>query len=303
MQDLNDLSAFASVVQHKGFAPAARALGQPKSSLSRRVTRLEAALGVRLLERSTRRFAVTEAGEEVFSHAQAMVAEAQSAEEAALAQGVEPRGVVRASVPVQLAQAGLSSILPRFLAANPKVQVQLLVTNRRVELIEEGVDVALRVRTQLDTDAALKIRVLGRERVLIVASPAFVAAHGKPQTPRDLEALPTLGHLEGGGKDVWRLTHTDGREAVVEHTPRLAAGDFTVLLEAAKAGIGIGFLPEMACCPALRSGELVQLLDDWSQVQGIVHLVFTTRRGQRPAVGAFIDFLAEALPPALGLRR
>jgi DNA-binding transcriptional LysR family regulator len=181
--------------------------------------------------------------------------------------------------------------------------VQLLVTNRRVELIEEGVDVALRVRTQLDTDAALKVRVLGRERVLIVASPAFVAAHGKPQTPQDLAALPTLGHLEGSGKDVWRLTHTDGREAVVEHTPRLAAADFTVLLEAAKAGIGIGFLPEMACCPALRSGELVQLLDDWSQVQGIAHLVFTTRRGQRPAVGAFIDFLAEALPSALGLRR
>jgi DNA-binding transcriptional LysR family regulator len=303
MQDLNDLSAFAAVVQHRGFAPAARALGQPKSSLSRRVSRLEASLGVRLLERSTRRFAVTEAGEEVFGHAQAMVVEAQSAEEAALAQGVEPRGVVRASVPIQLAQSGLSSIIPKFLAANPKVQVQLLVTNRRVELIEEGVDVAFRVRTTLDTDAALKMRVLGRERVLIVASPGFTELHGEPRIPQDLEALPTLGHLEGGGKDVWRLTHTDGREAVVEHTPRLAAGDFTPLLDAAVAGIGVGFLPEMVCREALRDGRLVQLLDDWTRVQGIVHLVFTSRRGQRPAVGAFIDFLVDTLPEALNLRR
>lgn len=303
MQDLNDLYAFAAVVQHKGFAPAARALGQPKSSLSRRVSRLETSLGVRLLERSTRRFAVTEAGEEVFGHAQAMVAEAQSAEQAALAQGVEPRGTVRASIPIQMAQGRLSSIVPKFLAANPKVQVQLLVTNRRVDLIEEGVDVALRVRTVLDTDAALKLRVLGRERVLIVASPGFVEAHGRPKAPEDLEAMPTLGHLEGGAKDVWRLTHEDGREAVVEHTPRLSAGDFTVLLEAAMAGIGVGFLPEMVCCQALREGRLVQLLDDWSRVQGIVHLVFTSRRGQRPAVGAFIDFLVKELPDALNLTR
>ncbi|HWE45581.1 MAG TPA: LysR family transcriptional regulator [Caulobacteraceae bacterium] len=302
MQDLNDLSAFAAVVQHKGFAAAARALNQPKSSLSRRVSRLETSLGVRLLERSTRRFAVTEAGEEVFGHAQAMVAEAQSAEEAAFAQGVEPRGVVRASVPIQIAQTGLSSIVPKFLAAHPKVQLQLLVTNRRIELIEEGVDVALRVRTRLDTDAALKMRVLGRERVLIVASPAFVARHGAPTTPPDIPALPTLGHLEAGGKDVWRLTHTDGREAVVEHTPRLAAGEFTVLLEAVLAGLGVAFLPEATVCEHLRAGRLVQLLDDWTEVQGIVHLVFTTRRGQRPAVSAFIDFLVAELPAALSLR-
>ena len=163
--------------------------------------------------------------------------------------------MVRASVPIQLAQSGLSSNhSAKFLAANPKVQVQLLVTNRRVELIEEGVDVAFRVRTTLDTDAALKMRVLGRERVLIVASPEFTALHGEPRTPQDLETLPTLGHLEAGGKDVWRLTHTDGREAVVEHTPRLAAGDFTPLLDAAVAGIGVGFLPEMVCREALQDG-------------------------------------------------
>jgi DNA-binding transcriptional LysR family regulator len=302
MQDLNDLVAFAAVVQHRGFAPAARALGEPKSSLSRKVTRLEARLGVRLLERSTRRFAVTEVGEEVYRHAQAAAAEAQSAEEAALAQGVEPRGLVRASVPIQIAQVGLSSILPKFLRQHPKVRVQLLVTNRRVELIEEAVDVAIRVRARLDTDQALKLRVLGRERVLVAASPAFVARHGAPAQPEDLTTMPTLGHTEAGGKDVWRLFAADGREAVVEHEPRLAAGDFTVLLNAALEGEGVAFLPEMICCQPMREGKLVHLLPEWSEVQGIAHLVFTTRRGQRPAVGAFIEFLVEELPGALGLR-
>ena len=102
-------------------------------------------------------------------------------------------------------------------------------------------------------------------------------------------------------KDVWRLTAADGREAVVEHEPRLAAGDFTVLMEAALAGLGVGFFPETICCEHLRAGRLVQFAD-WTEVQGIAHLVFTTRRGQRPAVGAFIDFLAKELSGALRLR-
>ncbi len=299
MHDLNDLYFFASVVEHHGFAPAARALGLPKSSLSRRVARLEARLGVRLIERSTRRFSVTEVGQEFYRHCQAVVAEARTAEDAVARHSGEPRGLVRLSCPVQIAQASLAGLLPKFLAANPLVKVQVLVTNRRIDLIEEGIDVALRVRTRLDTDAALTMRVLGRGRALLVAAPGLVERLGSPAAPQELQAFPTLSHKDEPGRDVWRLTAADGREHLFEHDPRLTAGDFKVLMQAALAGEGVAFLPEELCCEPLRSGALVQLLPEWSELQGIAHLVFTTRRGQRPAVSALIDFLIAEMPRTL----
>jgi DNA-binding transcriptional LysR family regulator len=302
MRDLNDLFYFAAVVTHHGFAPASRALGVPKSNLSRRVARLEDRLGVRLIERSTRRFAVTEVGQEFYRHCQAVIAEADSAEEVAERRRSEPRGLVRASIPVEVARSALAEILPRFLEAYPLVRLQLTVTNRRIDLIEEGIDVAIRVRTRLDTDAALKMRVLGRERVLLVASPDFIGRHGAPTAPADLKALPTLYHDDGLGRAAWELTTADGRAETVELEPRLAASDFNPLLQAAIAGAGIAFLPAMLCKEALAARRLVHLLPEWSELQGIVHLVFTTRRGQLPAVGAFIDFLAENLPGAFGLK-
>lgn len=292
MQDLNDLYYFAAVVDHGGFAPAARALNVPKSSLSRRVSRLEERLGVRLIERSTRRFAVTDVGREFHLHAQAAVAEAMAAEEAALQVVGEPRGVVRVSVPVTVAQGVMAELMPRFLAEFPKVKVQLVVTNRRIDLIEEGVDVAFRVRASLDSDNALMVRKLGDERSLLVASPEFVARHGEPTCPEDLSGLPTLSHIEQAGRQVWRLTHVDGRATTVEHDPVLRAGDFKVLVHAAMAGVGVAQLPEITCAHSLRMGTLVPLLPDWSPSGGIFHMVFTSRRGQLPAVGAFIDFMA-----------
>jgi DNA-binding transcriptional LysR family regulator len=299
MQDLNDLYIFAAVVEHRGFAPAARALGSPKSSLSRRIARLEARLGVRLIERTTRRFVVTEIGNEFYRHCQAVVAEARSAEDVVARHGSEPRGLVRLSCPVQIAQASLATLLPKFLAAHPLVKLQVLVTNRRIDLIEEGFDVALRVRARLDTDAELTLSVLGRERVLLVAAPGLIERLGSPETPDGLRALPTLSMRDEPGRDVWRLTAADGREHLFEHEPRLAAGDFKVLLQAAIAGEGVAFFPEAICCEPLRSGALIQLLPEWSELQGIAHLVFTTRRGQRPAVSALIDFLIEEMPSTL----
>ncbi|MFP5374128.1 MAG: LysR family transcriptional regulator, partial [Gammaproteobacteria bacterium] len=142
MQDLNDLYYFAMVVEHGGFAAAERALGIPKSRLSRRISQLESTMGVRLLQRSTRRFAVTEIGNSVYRHVQSMLAEAQAAHEAVDRLSAEPRGVVRVSVPVALAQQQMPRLLPDFLALYPQVRLQLHVGNRRVDLINEGIDVA-----------------------------------------------------------------------------------------------------------------------------------------------------------------
>lgn len=296
MQDLNDLFYFVAVVDHAGFAPAARALNLPKSSLSRRVARLEDRLGVRLIERSTRRFVVTEVGREFHLHAQAALTEAQAAEDAALQLVGEPRGLVRASVPITIAQGIMAELLPAFLAKYPKVKVQLTVTNRRVDLIDEGVDVAFRVRGQLDGDQALMVRILGYERTLLVASPGFLKTHGTPAQPSDIEGLPSLSNVEQAGRQSWRLARGDGTEVVVEHDPVLRAGEFNVLLSAAIAGVGIAQLPEIVCAHGLRTGELVALLPDWAPADGIFHLVFTSRRGQLPAVSAFIDFIAEEAP-------
>ncbi len=300
--DLNDLYYFAAVVTHGGFAPAGRALGVPKSNLSRRVARLEDRLNVRLLERSTRRFAVTPAGQEFYRHCQAVIIEAEAAEESALSLRGEPRGLVRLSCPVQLAENGLADLLPQFLAAHPLVRVQVLVTDRRIDLIDEGVDVAIRVRTRLDTDQALTMRTLGRDRALLVASPAYVQHNGAPTTPQDLKSHSILWRSEGPARAVLSLTGADGREASVEIEPRLTADHFTPLLKAAVAGTGIAFLPEMVCRDAVRDGRLTPLLPELGELRGIVHMVFTTRRGQLPAVSALIDFLAAELPRALGLK-
>src|SRR6187549_695706 len=150
--DLNDLQFFAIVVEHGGYAAAERALGIPKSRLSRRVTQLESDLGVRLLQRSTRRFAVTDVGNSVYRHAQTMLAEANAAREVVDRLSAEPRGIVRVSVPVGLAQQQMPMLLPEFMARYPQVRVQMHVSNRKVDLINEGFDVALRVRSRLDDD-------------------------------------------------------------------------------------------------------------------------------------------------------
>lgn len=303
MQDLNDLFYFVAVVDNGGFAPAARALNLPKSSLSRRVTRLEERLGVRLIERSTRRFVVTEVGHEFHRHAQAALTEAQAAEDAALQVTGEPRGVVRASVPISIAQGIMAELMPRFLALHPKVKVQLTVTNRRVDLIEEGVDVAFRVRQSLDGgDQSLKVRILGYERTVLVASPGLVAAHPGLDHPDDLAGLPTLSHAETPGLQTWRFMRGDGDQAFVEHDPVLRAGEFQVLVQAAMAGAGLAHLPEIACAQGLREGTLVAVLPEWTPADGIFHLVFTGRRGQQPAVSAFIDFVAEEAPKVSRLK-
>ena len=186
MQDLNDLYYFAMVVEHGGFAAAERALGIPKSRLSRRISQLEGDMGVRLLQRSTRRFAVTDVGMSVYRHAQTMLTEAQAAREVVDRLSAEPRGVVRVSVPVSMAQQQFPKLLPEFMALHPKVRVQMIVSNRRVDVINEGVDVAIRVRSKLDEDGSLVMRSFGQIQELLVASPNYLDRAGRPRTPEEL---------------------------------------------------------------------------------------------------------------------
>jgi DNA-binding transcriptional LysR family regulator len=299
MQDLNDLYYFAAVVDHGGFAAAERALGIPKSRLSRRISALEGELGVRLLQRSTRRFAVTDVGTSVHRHALSMLAEAQAAREVVDRLSAEPRGSVRVSVPVSMAQQQFPKLLPEFMALYPKVRVQLMVSNRRVDVINEGVDVAIRVRSKLDDDGSLVMRSFGQIQELLVASPQYLQRAGRPQTPEALSEHVTLSVSEDEARQRWELHGPDGEVRRIELQPRITGFDFPMMLTMARDGIGITLLPETVCADSVRRGELEVVLPQWRLPQGIAHAVFASRRGMLPAVRVFIDFLAEKLPPML----
>ncbi len=303
MLDLNDLYYFAAVVEHGGFAAAERALGIPKSRLSRRVSALEGELGVRLLQRSTRRFAVTDVGSSVHRHAQTMLAEAQAAREAVDRLSAEARGVVRVSVPITIAQQQLPKLLPAFTGMYPKVRLQLIVSNRRVDVINEGVDVAIRVRTKLEDDGSLVMRSFGQIQELLVASPAYLERAGRPKLPEDLVEHVTLSIGEDDVRQRWELQGPDGELRRIDLQPRITGFDFPLMQALAVSGMGITLLPETVCADAVRNGDLEVVLPDWRLPQGIAHVVFASRRGMLPAVRVFIDFLAERLPPLLDAAR
>ena len=303
MQDLNDLQFFAMVVDHGGYAAAERALGIPKSRLSRRIAQLESDLGVRLLQRSTRKFAVTDIGQSVYRHAQSMLSEAQAAREAVDRVSAEPRGVIKVSCPAALSQESLGQLLPEFLRRYPQVRVQLHVSNRRVDVINEGFDVALRVRSQLSEDGELVLRRFGEISELLVASPSYLDRAGRPKTPSDLASHSTLSMSDQESRQRWELRGPAGEVEKVDIQPALMAHDFPLLMAAARSGLGVALLPETTCADAVRKGELEVVVPDWHLPLGICHAVFPSRRGLLPAVRVFIDFLAERLPAAIEASR
>lgn len=298
MHDLNDLGFFAAVVEHSSFSAAARQLGIPKSRVSRRVALLEERLGVRLIERSTRKVSVTEVGQQVYEHAKAALEEANAVEDIALKTRAEPRGLVRISCPLGLSEF-ISTGLSAFLAKNPLLSVQIVVTNRRVDLIEEGIDVAVRIRERLDTDADLQLKKIGTSKRILVAAPQLVKKSGQPVDPVDLAKFPILCQQEQSGPTVWALTNGSGGNATLDLKPKLVTGDFGILIDAAIEGAGIALLPYANCKRELTAGALVQVLPKWGAGDGIVHLIFTSRRGMLPGVRAVVDFAADALRAAI----
>lgn len=296
MQDLNDMLYFAEVVERGGFAAAGRALGIPKSRLSRRVSDLEAHLGVRLLHRTTRKLSLTDVGEAYLRHCQAMRDSAQAAADTVAQVQTEPRGTVRVTCPVTLAQSVLGELMPRFLERNPLVRVEMQVTNRVVNLVEEGVDVALRVRATVDDSGSMIVKRLDEGAQVLVASPALLARQGVPATLADLPVLDSLAMSAAEGRTTLRLIGPDGREDAVQLSPRYVADDLLTLKFAVLAGTGMCWLPDYMCHVELADGRLVRVLPDWSAPPSVVHAVFPSRRGLSPAVRRFLDFLGEAVP-------
>jgi len=295
MEDLNDLALFAAVVVHGSFSAAARALNTPKSRISRRVAELEERLGVRLLQRSTRVVRVTDVGSAFFTHCEAMTNAARAAVEVTEHAGIKPAGRLRVSTPMGVAHVFLAPLLARFMNAHPDVRLELELSNRRVDVIGEGFDVAMRVRSTLE-DSNLVVRTFGTSQQILTASPAFMRAHAPCDTVASLQGLHGVGPGGMPGEpSSWRLRGPAGEIAEISYVCTLQTDDVHLMMAAAIGGTGLAVLPFNVCHEAISRGELVVLLPRHRAPTHQLHAVFPSRRGLVPAVRAFIEFMAEEL--------
>lgn len=294
MTDLNDYYWFALVVEHGGYSAAERATNIPKSKLSRHIHQLEERLGVRLIQRTSRQFAVTEIGMQVFQHAMNMRQEAHAIEDVIQHLQAEPRGNLRISTPVSIAQQELAQHLPEFMRRFPHIKIQLVISNRRVDVIGENVDLALRVRTQLDTDQNLIIRRFSQVEHYLVASQAYLNQFGTPQVPEELSQHATLNMYVDEIDSFWVLQHAEQRKRI-KIQPKFMGSDLSLLTQLAIQDQGIALLPKSFIQEALDQGQLVYVLPEWHTAEGIFHAVYPSKRGMLPALRVFIDYLVEKM--------
>ncbi len=294
MTDLNAMVLFARVVEHGGFSKAARALSLQPSLLSRAVAELEAELGVRLLNRTTRRMSVTDVGQTFYLHCAALAAEAEAAREAVEQTRSNPRGLVRMSCPAPMLAAGLDRVVTAYVRDHPAVRLHVEVTGRRVNLVEEGFDLAVRVRPLPLEDTSDTIRQLATTSTRLVAHPRLLEGRSMPTHPDDLQDWPTVDMTAAGDRHAWPMTSPEGKAMSFAHRPRLMADDFGTLRLAALEGIGIARLPGYVAQADVTTGRLLSLLPGWVAANALVHVAFPSRRGLVPAVRALIEAIAEA---------
>jgi DNA-binding transcriptional LysR family regulator len=302
VENLTELFTYAKVVENQGFSAASRKLGLPKSTLSKRVSDLERRLGVLLIARSSRAFRVTDVGQEVYRHAQAMIVEADAAAAAVEKRRSEPAGIVRLTASAATCQSGLNHILHRLAEIHPKLQVILHASNSYVDLVQEGFDLAVRAHYESLKDSSLIQRRLGTAPAVLVASGSYLELHGVPKTPYDLDGHSGLFHAPAAGPAIWRLRSAGHRPVEVRPHPRMFADEPSALVSAAIAGLGIAALPLGLCRSDLERRVLVRALPEWDVGRASVSLLTVRNRDALPSVRAVRDFLVASLPKAMSLR-
>jgi DNA-binding transcriptional LysR family regulator len=291
LPDLEAWAIFASVVDHRSFSGTADAIGVSKATVSKAITRLEAHLGQSLFHRNSRRLTLTESGKSLAEHAARILAEANSAEEAARDAATAPTGLVRMTAPMTLGLAKVAPAVAEFLIAHPGIEIDLHLSDAKVDIVAEGFDIALRIADL--PDSSLRARRLGAIRVHIVAAPAYLAKHGRPTHPAQLGEHPCFAYTNVTGP--WRFSGPDGGEAAVRPTGPLRSNNGDSLLPALRAGLGIGMLPDFIVGPDLLNGTLEAILTDWHGPPIALHLM-TPPSNLRPArVEALIAFLSDRL--------
>ena len=302
MLDLNDVAIFVQVVRCGSFAEAARRLGVPPNTLSRRVQQLEAQLGTRLMQRSTRHLTLTSAGQVFLERCSGAVEGLMDAGEELQAVNQEPSGLVRVAAPADFFDFFAMEWLTEFLTAHPKVRVDFVLSDGRADLIADRIDVALRGGI-LEDSSLFARKVLDAGNDGLVASPAYVARQGVPDTLQDLAGHDCLVFGHPSGKATWRVTGPDGAQAEVQVAGRFSGNTAQALRKAALAGLGIALLPSTLTQRDLRAGLLVPVLPEYRRQGHGVHMVYPSRRYLPLAVSAFMDLVIgkmgamQELPP------
>lgn len=291
LPDLEAWAIFATVAQRRSFTAAAEALGLSKATVSKAVARLEADIGQSLFHRTSRRLALTEAGRPLAEHAARILATAEAAEEAARDAASAPAGRIRLAVPMTFGVSNVAPILPDFLAAHPGIEIELHLSDARVDIVAEGFDVALRIADL--PDSTLRARRLCTIASYLVAAPAYLDRHGTPTHPGQLGDHALLGYTNIAGP--WRFRGPGGAEISVKAEGPIAANSGDALMPALVAGLGIAKLPAFILGDALATGTVVELLPEWRPAPVGLHLL-TPPSQLRPArVEALIAFLTERL--------
>jgi DNA-binding transcriptional LysR family regulator len=298
LPDFEGLAIFAKVVELRSFAAAASELALSKATVSKAVSRLEGRLGARLFNRTSRRLALTDAGQKLSERATRLLADGEAAESETLAQSVAPRGLVRLAVPMSFGIMAVAPILPEFLKQYPDISIDLHLSDAMVDLIGEGFDAALRIASL--PDSSLIARRLCAMPRHTVASPAYLKRHGRPTHPMHLAQHKCLGYAYLTTPGVWHYTNSAGEQASVRPAGPLRVNNGEALMPALLAGLAIADLPEFIVADAIASGEVEVILKGWKQTEGAVHLV-TPPGAPRPArVAALTDFLVKHF---MGLKR
>ncbi len=293
--DLNELLVFTRVVQTGSFTSAAKLLGMPKSSVSRKVSELEDRVGARLLQRTTRKLGLTDAGRIYFDRSARIVAEIEEAEKAVGHTQAEPRGLLRVTAPLSF--SALAPVVTEYLRRHPDVQVDLVCTDRRVDLVEEGFDVAVRAGPLVDS--SLVARRVGEAKRVLAATPAYLRRRGTPKVPADLEKHDGIVFGAGTSPNVWKLRSGD-QTVDVRINARFTVNDPDIVADVARAGLGVAALPEMNFADDVASGRLREVLPDWSPPAAPLHVLYPTGRHLSPKVSVFVDLVAKGL---LGWKR
>lgn len=295
MQSLTDIAIFVKVVELSSFTAAADALEMSQPVVSKSITRLEEKLGARLLNRTTRRLSLTEAGSELYRRSVRALEEIENAELEVARFQTEPRGTLRVSAPMSFSILQLGAKLDRFLDRYPGVTMELSLDDRRVDLVEEGFDVAIRIAHL--RDSSLVARKIVPCRQVLCASPAYLKKHGTPERPEDLLEHNCILYSFLTNAREWRLVDEQGETHVVPLKGSLQTNNGLVNRAACISGVGIVMLPTFYVGDQLRSGELVPILCKFRPVDIAVYAVYPERRNLTPKVRAFVDFLAETFGP------
>jgi DNA-binding transcriptional LysR family regulator len=296
LPDFEAWAIFAKVAERGSFAGAAQALGLANPTVSKAIARLEARLGVALLSRTSRRLSLTEAGRSALARAGRILQEGEALEDEAAEQSDVARGLVRISAPLSFGTAYVGATLPEFLAAYPEITLDFALSDRRVDLVAEGFDLALRIAAL--EDSSLLARRLCTVRILLVAAPGYLDAHGRPSHPAQLQHHCALAYTGGTSRGVWRFAHPQFGEETVEPPVRVWTDNADMLNPALLAGQGLALQPEFLVWRELREGRLEVAMPEWSVAPLGLHLITPPSPLRPRRVQVLIDHFARALAKA-----